>query len=130
MKILKSYGLIFIMIHCCVSAGYSQNTLFIDIKGVMRWKETREDVRLFGVNYTLPFAHSFRMHDRLGVDHKQAIEDDVYHMARLGFDAFRVHVFDCEVSDTLGNLMENEHLDLLDYQLHCTLPGQILPRLY
>ncbi|KPL15036.1 MAG: hypothetical protein AMS23_07200 [Bacteroides sp. SM1_62] len=103
------------MIHCCVSAGYSQNTLFIDIKGVMRWKETREDVRLFGVNYTLPFAHSFRMHDRLGVDHKQAIEDDVYHMARLGFDAFRVHVFDCEVSDTLGNLMENEHLDLLDY---------------
>jgi hypothetical protein len=113
----KFYCLILIML-CCAGAGHSQNSVFIDKKGVMRWKETREDVRQFGVNYTVPFAHSYRMHERLGVDHKQAMEDDVYHFARLGFDAFRVHVFDCEVSDTLGNLLENEHLDLLDYLIH------------
>ena len=37
------------------------------------------------------------------------------HLARLGLDAYRIHVWDREVSDREGNLVENEHLDLLDY---------------
>jgi hypothetical protein len=36
-------------------------------------------------------------------------------MARLGLDAFRVHVWDTEISDSLGNLLENEHLRLFDF---------------
>ncbi|MDX5437129.1 MAG: glycoside hydrolase family 5 protein, partial [Pontibacter sp.] len=40
---------------------------------------------------------------------------DVYHFARMGIDAFRVHVWDTEISDSVGNLLENEHLRLFDY---------------
>lgn len=70
---------------------------------------------LFGVNYTTPFAHAYRAHQRVGVAHEQAIRQDVYHLSRLGLDAFRVHVWDVEITDALGNLQENEHLKLLDF---------------
>jgi hypothetical protein len=53
----------------------------------------------------------------LGVDPEKAIDADVYHMARLGLNAFRVHVWDVEISDSLGNLLQNEHLRLFDYLL-------------
>jgi hypothetical protein len=49
------------------------------------------------------------------MDRKQAIDADVLHFARLGLDAYRIHVWDREVADTLGNLLANDHLDLLDY---------------
>lgn len=83
--------------------------------GVMRWAASGEEVALFGVNYSTPFAYAYRAHERLGVPHEAAIDADVAHLARLGFDAFRVHVWDREVSDREGNLVENEHLRLLDY---------------
>ena len=43
---------------------------------------------------------------RLGVDPKEAIEQDVYHFARLGFNAYRIHIWDVEISDRKGNLIE------------------------
>ncbi|HEX9632271.1 MAG TPA: hypothetical protein VGA02_07375, partial [Gemmatimonadales bacterium] len=64
-----------------------------------------------------PFAHAYRAHGYLGVDRKQAIDADVLHFARLGLDAYRIHVWDREVSDRQGNLVTNDHLDLLDYLL-------------
>lgn len=73
---------------------------------------------LFGVNYSTAFAYAFRAHERLGVDHKLAIDADVAHLARMRLDAFRIHVWDREVSDRDGNLLENEHLDLLDYLIY------------
>ncbi len=85
--------------------------------GMMYWSGTGEEVRLFGVNYTAPFAYSYRALQRLGLSHKQAIDLDVEHLARLGFDAYRIHVWDREVSDSTGRLLENEHIDLLDYLL-------------
>lgn len=89
----------------------------VDERGVMRWTATGEEVALFGVNYTTPFAYSYRAHGYLGLDRKRAIDSDVLHLARLGLDAYRIHVWDREVSDRQGNLLENEHLDLLDYLL-------------
>lgn len=68
----------------------------------------------YGTNYTVPFAHAYRALDSLGVDHREAIGRDVYHMARLGLNAFRLHIWDVEISDSCGNLVENEHLRLLD----------------
>ncbi|HVF96415.1 MAG TPA: cellulase family glycosylhydrolase, partial [Flavisolibacter sp.] len=65
----------------------------------------------------VPFAYGYRSHKALGVDLEKAIDADVYHMARLGLDAFRVHVWDVEISDSSGNLLENEHLRLFDYLL-------------
>ena len=89
--------------------------VFVDGKGVLRWQQTKREVALFGVNYTTPFAYAYRAHQKLGVSHEQAIRQDVYHLARLGVDAFRVHVWDVEITDTAGNLLENEHLRLLDF---------------
>ncbi|MFC6224516.1 cellulase family glycosylhydrolase [Hymenobacter artigasi] len=89
--------------------------IFVDNKGVLRWQKTRQEVALFGVNYTAPFAYSYRAHQKLGVNVEQAIRQDVYHLARLGVDAFRVHVWDVEITDTAGNLLENEHLHLFDF---------------
>ena len=91
--------------------------VIVDKNGTMRWRDTREEVQGFGVNYTAPFAHAYRSAKRLGVPLREAIDADIYHFARLGFDAYRVHVWDTEISDTAGNLLENEHLDLFDYML-------------
>ena len=88
---------------------------YVDQQGVLRWRKDKREVALFGVNYTAPFAYSYRAHRRLGVPLERAIEQDVYHLARLGVTAFRVHVWDVEISDTLGNLLANEHLRLLDF---------------
>jgi hypothetical protein len=87
----------------------------VDRNGLIRDSKTRAEVSFYGVNYTLPFAHAYRMHKALGVDMRKAIDKDVYHFSRLGFNAYRIHVWDVEISDLQGNLLENEHLDLFDY---------------
>lgn len=94
-----------------------KNDVFVDKEGVMRWGDTKKEVYGFGINYTTPFAHAYRSAQKLNVDVKKAMDDDIYHFARLGFDAFRVHVWDTEISDSLGNLLENEHLQAFDYML-------------
>lgn len=89
--------------------------IYIDGNGVMRWSDTRQEASFFGVNYTLPFAHAYRAVGYLGLDRKAAIDNDVYHIARLGLNAYRIHLWDVELTDGQGNLLENEHLDLMDY---------------
>ena len=100
-----------------IGISFSQSGVYADESGIMRWKDSKKEVQGFGVNYTVPFAHGYRSAKKLGVDPKEAIDKDVYHFARLGFDAFRVHVWDTQISDSLGNLIENEHLDVFDYML-------------
>lgn len=94
------------------------SSTYVDETGILRWTGNDAPLTLFGVNYTTPFAHAYRAHQYLDIAHEKAIDEDVYHFARMGLDAFRVHVWDCEISDTLGNLIENDHLRLFDYLLH------------
>jgi hypothetical protein len=96
----------------------SAQHVVVDEKGVMRWEKTGAEVYGFGVNYSVPFAHAYRSGKKLNIDLEKAIENDIYHFARLGFDAYRVHVWDTEISDTLGNLLNNEHLRLFDFSIH------------
>jgi hypothetical protein len=91
---------------------------YVDKSGVLRWKSNNKEICAFGVNYTAMFAHAYRTAKRMDVNLERAIRDDVYHFSRLGFDAFRVHVWDTEISDTLGNLLNNEHLKLFDFALN------------
>jgi hypothetical protein len=93
------------------------NEIYVDAKGIIRHSKDKSEASYFGVNYTLPFAYGYRSHKTLGIDIEQAIDRDVYHLARLGVNAFRVHVWDTEISDSLGNLKNNEHLRLFDYLL-------------
>lgn len=93
----------------------SEDRLLVNEKGLLAWKSDGAEASFFGVNYSTPFAYAYRAHKRLGVDLEEAIRNDVYHMARMGMQAFRVHVWDTEISDIEGNLLENEHLRLFDF---------------
>jgi hypothetical protein len=87
----------------------------VDTNGVLRWQDKGAEVSLFGVNYYTPFWHNFPDLKAVGADHRKVIDQDVAHFARIGLDALRLHVFDREISDRDGNLLDNEHLQLLDY---------------
>jgi len=108
--------LIFILMSGFVRAQNKQG-IYVDAKGVIRWEKNHQEAAFFGVNYTAPFAYGNRAILKTGISAEQAIKDDVYHFSRLGLDAFRVHVWDTEISDSLGNLLNNEHLRLFDFLL-------------
>lgn len=107
---------ILLIVVLAIQTAHSQQVT-VDPSGVMRWSDTGEVLSGFGVNYTVPFAHAYRMAKNKGLDIKKTMDQDIHHFARLGFDLYRVHVWDTEISDTLGNLLENEHLDAFDYLL-------------
>src|SRR5688572_17967863 len=113
-KILIS---IFLLAFTAEGLAQKNNDVFVDKNGVMRWGNSKEEVYGFGVNYTAMFAHAYRTAKRQNISLEKAIDNDVYHFARLGFDAYRVHVWDSEISDTVGNLLSNDHLRLFDYAL-------------
>ena len=91
--------------------------IYVDKEGVMRRSDNKEEVSYYGTNYTAPFAYSYRALGYLGKDRKRAIDRDIYHIARLGLNAFRLHLWDAELADSSGNLLNNDHLDLLDYTI-------------
>lgn len=109
--------LILLAIPSLVLSAEPRSTTFVDKGGVMRWTASRKEVAQFGVNYTTPFAHAFRAHQRLGISTETAIHADVYHLARLGLDGYRIHVWDREISDAQGNLVVNDHVRAFDYLL-------------
>lgn len=96
---------------------HTPNLVYVDKNGILRYTNNNAEAAFFGVNYTVPFAYGYRSVKRTGIDIEKAIDQDVYHLARLGLDAFRVHVWDTEISDSTGNLLENDHLRLFDYLL-------------
>lgn len=89
---------------------------FVDKQGVLRWKDNGDEAALFGVNYCLPSASAYRMVKRVGASYEKTIDDDVAHFARMGLDGIRLSFWgDWECADENGNLIDNEHLRLLDY---------------
>ena len=101
----------------CFSTNGSEanRSAFVDAQGVLRWKGDNTELALFGVNYYPPFWHNYPDIKAVGADHKTVIDQDIVHLTRLGLDAIRLHVFDRQVSDAQGNLLDNVHLELLDY---------------
>lgn len=122
LKIICSRLYLLLLLYSTAHIGQGINhsdsgPVYVDDSGILRWKRNKEEVHGFGVNYTLPFAHAYRSAKKFGIDPKRAIDEDVYHFSRLGFDLYRVHVWDTEISDSLGNLISNDHLNTLDYLL-------------
>ncbi|MGN0206378.1 MAG: hypothetical protein ACI4BC_03970 [Muribaculaceae bacterium] len=118
---MKLKPILLIAILACMfslNAARQRGNVFVDKHGVMRDNTTHEESTFYGVNYTLPFAHAYRAVKSLGIEPKEAIDKDVYHIARMGLNAYRIHIWDVEITDAEGNLIENEHLDLLDYLIH------------
>ena len=116
--LLRTFIFIIVVSNNVLAQNQNHGISYVDKKGIIRWKNTETEVKGFGVNYTTPFAHAFRTAKKLGINIKDAIDNDVYHFSRLGFDLYRIHVWDTEISDEEGNLLKNnEHLDALDYLL-------------
>ncbi|MCH1918479.1 hypothetical protein L9G15_03420 [Shewanella sp. A3A] len=94
--------------------SWAQQTSVTVKDGVMQWQDGSE-VALFGVNYAMPFAYGYRSVKQLGLDPQAVIDMDVDHIARLGLDAYRLHVWERLITDKQGNLLDNEQLRLFDY---------------
>ena len=89
--------------------------VYVDNEGVMRWRDTRQELALFGANYVIG-ASDYRAGGYVRADRKRMIDDDMAHFARMGWDGLRLTFWgDWEASDSVGNLLSNEYLDLLDY---------------
>ncbi len=76
-----------------------------------------QTVRLFGANYYAPFNHNYYNISELGKDHCRAVDEDFRHFRELGVRFIRIHLYDREITDFEGHLVENGNLDVLDYVL-------------
>ncbi|HEY6208995.1 MAG TPA: hypothetical protein VIW28_08050 [Gemmatimonadales bacterium] len=104
-------------LRCLLTASLAvQAPVYLDHDGVVRWRDTQKEVSLFGANYVLPTASDYRAAGYLHADRKKMIDEDMAHFARMGWDGLRLTFWgDWEASDSAGNLIANDHLDLLDY---------------
>lgn len=115
MKIKKIIFYFIIIVSSQLLSQTNNNLVFVDAAGIIRWTESNEEANFWGVNYTVPFAFSYRAIKKLGFSHEEVIDQDIQQFKRLGLNAYRIHVWDREFSDRNGNLIENEHLRLMDY---------------
>ena len=98
------------------SAATAPRAAYLDDGGVVRWTDTDEEVVLFGANYALPSSSDYRAAGYLTEDRKRLVDEDMAHFARMGWDGLRVAFWgDWQNADVEGNLIENDHLDLMDY---------------
>jgi len=99
-----------------VAQRVANRAVYLDDQGVVRWRDDRGEVTLFGANYVLPTASDYRAAGYLRADRKKMIDEDMAQFARMGWDGLRLTFWgDWEASDSAGNLIANDHLDLLDY---------------
>lgn len=96
--------------------GAAVRDVYLDSAGVIRWRDSHEEVALFGANYCVMSGSDYRMAGRVSTDRKAMIDEDTAQFARMGFTGLRLCSWgDWENSDRDGNLIVNEHVDLLDY---------------
>jgi hypothetical protein len=92
--------------------------VYADEHGVIRWRADQREVALFGANYSLASACDYRAAGSVGADRKRLVDQDLAHFNRMGWDGIRLCFWgDWENSDPEGNLLPNDHLDLLDYAI-------------
>ncbi len=72
-------------------------------------------VKLWGVNYLAPFNHNYVNILQAGADLQSAVDTDLTHLKLMGVDFIRVHLYDREITDNQGTLIENDHLKAFDY---------------
>ena len=97
-------------------SGPAVHAAYVDGAGVVRWRDSREEVALYGANYCIMSGSDYRMAGLVSSDRKAMIDEDLAQFARMGWTALRLCSWgDWENSDKAGNLIVNDHVDLLDY---------------
>jgi len=98
------------------AAGTATRAVYLDRAGVIRWSDSKEEVRLYGANYCIMSGSDYRMAGLVSNDRKAMIDEDLAQFARMGWTALRLCSWgDWENADKAGNLIVNEHVELLDY---------------
>ncbi len=93
--------------------------VYKDDQGIIRWVKDDTEVALFGANYSLPSSSDYRAAGYLTDNRKALIDEDMAHFARMGWNGIRICIWgDWENTDIQGNLLENDHLDLVDYLIY------------
>jgi len=96
--------------------GPAVRAVYLDQAGVIRWRDNQEEVALYGANYCVMSGSDYRMAGLVGGDRKAMIDEDMAQFARMGWTALRLCSWgDWENADRAGNLLLNDHVDLLDY---------------
>ncbi len=89
---------------------------YLDKMGVLRWRDSNQELALYGANYCIMSGSDYRMAGLVSKDRKAMIDEDMAQFARMGWTALRLCSWgDWENADKDGNLIVNEHVDLLDY---------------
>ncbi len=92
--------------------------VYLDESGVARWGDSHAEVALYGANYCIMSGSDYRMAGLVSTNRKAMIDEDLAQFARMGWTALRVCSWgDWENADRSGNLIVNEHVDLLDYTI-------------
>jgi hypothetical protein len=98
------------------AAQIADQSVYLDSAGTIRWGNSKKEVRLFGANYCIMSGSDYRMAGMVSSDRKAMIDEDLAQFARMGWTALRLCSWgDWENADQAGNLIVNEHVDLLDY---------------
>lgn len=97
----------------------AKELVYLDDQGVVRWNSNHDEVALFGANYSLASGYDYRAAGDVHSNRKKLVENDMEHFARMGWDGMRLCFWgDWENCDTNGNLIVNDHLDVLDYAIY------------
>src|SRR5277367_6153410 len=109
-------GLVFASGAAVGDEGAAIRAVILDPSGVIRWADSQQEVGLYGANYCIMSGSDYRMAGLVSNDRKAMIDEDMAQFARMGFTDLRLCYWgDWENSDKAGNLIVNEHVDLLDY---------------
>lgn len=93
----------------------AKELVYQDKEGTIRWTGDNSRVALFGANYCLPSACDYRAAAYVGGDRDEMIAEDLDHFKRMNWDGLRLCFWgDWQNTDAEGNLIDNDHLRLLE----------------
>ena len=75
------------------------------------------EVALWGTNYYIAHGETYQRCAERGLDHKQEAARDFAHLRRMGVELIRLHLFEDDFTTPEGDLIANDHLEMLDYTL-------------
>jgi len=74
--------------------GLAQHTanrpVYLDGHGVVRWKDSKQEIALFGANYVITTASDYRAAGYVHGDRKKMIDEDMAQFSRMGWDGIRL----------------------------------------
>lgn len=112
---MKRHAILFMCLLLAAAGLQGKELVYQDREGVIRWSGDDSRVALYGANYCLPSACDYRAAGYVGGDRDAMIAEDLDHFKRMGWNGLRLSFWgDWQNTDARGNLIDNDHLRLLE----------------